>query len=128
MDRSLEIFLRQLYAGTGEVWLAVAYVVCMFGVSAFRPRRIGTPALFRLSYLLFALYLVVPSVAFSILEIKEARAEKGGERKEAEAQLLVASSVVQGVSKALLALTILCGLACVALERDEGEEHPGRTR
>ena len=73
MDRSLEIFLRQLYAGTGEVWLAVAYVVCMFGVSAFRPRRIGTPALFRLSYILCALYLVVPSVAFSILEIKEAR-------------------------------------------------------
>jgi hypothetical protein len=59
-----ELFLRYGLSNmftTAETWVAVAYVAGMFLVLAFRPHQVGEPYAFRLSYILFASYLIVPS-------------------------------------------------------------------
>lgn len=50
-----------------ETWIAVAYVVGMFMVLAFRPQQIAMPYTFRLSYIFFALYFIVPAVINAII-------------------------------------------------------------
>jgi hypothetical protein len=48
-----------------EVWVAVAYVIGMFTAVVFRPRQIGNAKLFRVSYLLFGLYMLIPAAVES---------------------------------------------------------------
>jgi hypothetical protein len=65
-----EMMLRSGLSGlfnSAETWVAVAYVLGMFAVLAFRPQQIGRPHTFRLSYILFALYFIVPSAINGIL-------------------------------------------------------------
>jgi hypothetical protein len=47
---------------SAENWIAVAYVAGMFLVLAFRPQQVGETFSFRMSYRLFATYLILPSV------------------------------------------------------------------
>ena len=56
-------------SGAAEIWLAVAYLSAMFVVLAFRPQQIGNPVLFRMSYILFAFYLIVPSCVNTIASL-----------------------------------------------------------
>ena len=46
-----------------QVWLNVAFVVCIFAALTFRPGRIGNESKFRRSILLFAISLVIPSLS-----------------------------------------------------------------
>lgn len=66
-----EMMLRSgLFSGllnAAETWVAVAYVLGMFAILAFRPQQIARPYTFRLSYILFALYFIVPSAINGIL-------------------------------------------------------------
>ena len=60
-----EFFLRSELSGlysSAETWIAVAYVAGMFLILAFRPQQIGSIWYFRRSYMLFAAYLIVPSL------------------------------------------------------------------
>ena len=61
--RDLEqlVFLRQ-FLGSGQAWLQVGFLLCLFAVLLFRPERIRSPGLFRWAVLLFALSVVVPHV------------------------------------------------------------------
>jgi hypothetical protein len=52
---------------TTEIWVAVAYLAGMFLVLAFRPQQIAYPLSFRASYILFALYFIVPSTINMII-------------------------------------------------------------
>ncbi len=52
---------------SAETWVAVAYVLGMFAVLAFRSQQIARPYTFRLSYIFFALYFIVPSAITGIL-------------------------------------------------------------
>lgn len=54
-------YLRQLL-GSGQGWLQVGFLLCLFAVLLFRPERIRSPALFRLALLLFVLSVVAPHV------------------------------------------------------------------
>src|SRR5690242_13731132 len=47
--------------GAAETWVAVAYVAGTFLVLAFRPQQIADPPSFRRSYVVFALYFIVPA-------------------------------------------------------------------
>ena len=57
-------YLRQLL-GSGQGWLQVGFLLCLFAVLLFRPERIRSPALFRLAFLLFVLSVIVPQVLTS---------------------------------------------------------------
>lgn len=46
--------------GAAEIWVAVAYLAGTFLVLALRPQQIADPSSFRRSYILFALYFIVP--------------------------------------------------------------------
>lgn len=52
--------------GAPEIWVAVANLAGMFLVLAFRPQQIADPWSFRLSYILFALYFILPSSIHAI--------------------------------------------------------------
>jgi hypothetical protein len=100
-----ETFGRLL--GSTEIWLAVAYVVCMFAILAFRPEQIENAGLFRTSYILFALFLILPSVinAFLSLSLRDVGVgHRGGET----AILLLQVSGVFG--KVLLGASVACAL------------------
>lgn len=66
-----EMMMRSgLFSGllnSAETWVAVAYVLGMFAILAFRPQQIGRPYTFRLSYIMFAIYFIVPSAINGIL-------------------------------------------------------------
>src|SRR3990172_2976093 len=69
MDSVFQNLFGRTFSSMSEVWLTAAYVVCMFMVLVFRPQQIAKPSLFRGSYWLFALYLVVPAVADGVLRL-----------------------------------------------------------
>ena len=54
---------------SAETWIAVAYVLGMFTVLAFRPQQIARPYTFRLSYIFFALYFIIPSAINGIMTL-----------------------------------------------------------
>lgn len=60
-DMEQLFYLRQLL-GSGQGWLQVGFLLCLFAVLLFRPERIRSPALFRLALLLFVLSVIVPHV------------------------------------------------------------------
>ena len=69
MDRLSETLFGGSFRNIVEINLAVAYVVCMFAVIAFRPQRIGDRDLFRRSYLVFGLYLILPAIGHGIVSL-----------------------------------------------------------
>lgn len=56
----MSMLSRALHAA--EIWLAVAYVAGMMTAAIFRPERIAYPARFRISYFMFALYILIPAI------------------------------------------------------------------
>lgn len=46
-----------------QIWLNVAFIVCVFAALMFRPENIRNPSKLRLSILLFAVSLIIPSVS-----------------------------------------------------------------
>ncbi len=50
-----------LLGGMTQVWLNVAFIVCVFGVLTFRPERIANPPKLKRAILLFSAALIIPS-------------------------------------------------------------------
>jgi hypothetical protein len=70
IDMSEEFFLRSGLSNLlvpPEIWIAVTYLAGMFLVLAFRPQQIAEPSSFRLSYILFTLYFIVPGSINALL-------------------------------------------------------------
>src|SRR5579884_3991047 len=86
----------------GEVWLVVAYVVCMFLVVTFRPQQIHNPARFRYSYNLFALYFLVPAVVNAIFMIVVAEGGAPARGRGSGIGWVVVIALVGVVSKGFL--------------------------
>lgn len=105
-----QMFLRSGLAGllsAGETWIAVAYVTCMFVVLAFRPQQIADRSIFRISYIMFALYFVIPSgiSAASWLAMMDGRGQ-------GDAQTAMMAAQLSGViGRIFLAIAIVLGLA-----------------
>jgi hypothetical protein len=60
--------LAQLFGGMTQVWLNVAFIVCIFGVLAWKPERIVNFTSFRAACLLFALSILAPSFGVFVLD------------------------------------------------------------
>ena len=54
---------NQMIGNMTQVWLNVAFILCMFIVAAFKPERIEDRSRFRLACFLFAISIVLPSLA-----------------------------------------------------------------
>jgi hypothetical protein len=67
MNSPMDLFLGRTLTGMTEVWLAVAYLACLFTVLAFRPQQIGSPGLFGVACVLFGCYLVVPALGEAVI-------------------------------------------------------------
>jgi hypothetical protein len=52
----------QLFSGVGQIYLNVAFIICVFGILAFKPDRIARIPQFKLGCLLFSLSLVIPMI------------------------------------------------------------------
>lgn len=59
--------LSQLFGGMTQVWLNVAFVVCVFGVALMRPGRIRNLSMFRAATVFFAISLIAPSVGLFLM-------------------------------------------------------------
>ena len=59
-------FLSQLFGGMTQVWLNVAFVVCVFTVVTYKPDRIRNLSMFRMGCILFALSVIAPSLMFIV--------------------------------------------------------------
>jgi hypothetical protein len=112
-----ELFLPQTLGnlfGATEIWLAVAYVVCMFAILAFKPQQIENAVFFRLSYILFALHLILPAVVNAVTSLS--MMDGGGMRPRGDSALFVFQFT--GVfGKILLGLSIVFGLSAMNRRR-----------
>jgi hypothetical protein len=118
MDNMFQNLFGRSFSYLSDVWLVVAYVVCMFAVATFRPQQIGKAVYFRNSYLLFAVYLVIPVVADGILQLLPSdpgpQSVGMGMRaiaKPASYATTVVNVIVNIAAKCLLATSICYGLA-----------------
>ena len=71
-------FLTQLFGGMTQVWLNVAFVVCVFTVVTFKPDRIRNLSMFRMGCTLFALSVIAPSLMLILGTASERTASGGG--------------------------------------------------
>jgi hypothetical protein len=109
----MEVF-QSLFGRLSEGWLAVAYLVSMFVVVIFRPQRVSDRDLFRWSYIVFALYLIVPAIADGIVSL--GNSDRGdmlsrlpfSDRTPALSQIRIVATMA---AQCLLAISIFLGLA-----------------
>jgi hypothetical protein len=104
----------------GETWIAVAYLVGMFVVVACHPQRIAKVSAFRRSYILFVLYLILPSAinALTMLSLWD-----GGRLSEASIAMVVFQLTSTG-GKVLLGLSIASALESMVGRRPWGLPMP----
>lgn len=55
--------LSNLFGSMTQIWLNVAFIICVFTVLAFRPQCIKNQSLFKTGIILFAISLVVPAIS-----------------------------------------------------------------
>jgi hypothetical protein len=106
--------------GSPEVWIGVAYLAGMFLVLAFRPQQITEPASFRLSYILFALYFIVPSSVNGLLFLTML---DGGSGRNGGQMTMIAFQFSGILGKVLLGLSIVFALGSMVRRRPM--EYPG---
>ena len=105
---------------SGEIWLAVAYVVGMFMILGFRPQNIARHYTFRLSYIFFALFLIVPAVINSIILLSSI---DGGFGRSGNGQFSLIGFQLTGLaSKILLALSFVLALSSLKRHAGTGEQ------
>jgi len=129
MDRLSETLFGGSFRNMVEINLAVAYVVCMFAVIAFRPQRIGDRDLFRRSYILFGLYLILPAIGHGILSLATAALEP---TPSAAADLLftpnrgvrAGNTIVSVLATCLLAVSICLGLGSLTFRGSDQSAPP----
>jgi hypothetical protein len=108
---------------SAETWIAVTYLAGMFLVLAFRPQQIAAPSSFRLSYILFALYFIVPSSLMAIVWLTLLGSANGG-----GGQIhLVMFQMFGIVGKVLLGLSIFFAFGSMIPPRTSGFPSAKRT-
>lgn len=106
--------LSQVFSAPFEIWLTITYVLCMFLATIYRPQQIGSVGLFRFSYILFTLYLMIPVLVratFAIINADRRSLNRpAGPLEPAYAEMVIVP-LFMGLSKILFAIALLCGLA-----------------
>lgn len=118
-----EMMLRTGLTGllnSAETWVAVAYVLGMFAVLAFRPQQIARPYTFRLSYILFALYFIVPSAINGILYLS--MMDGGFNRGGGGGWIYIGMQLTSIVGRVLLGLSIVLALSSMKRHIGTGEQ------
>lgn len=118
-----EIFFRTGLWYASEIWVAVAYLAGMFLVLAFRPQQIAEPSSFRLSYILFALYFIVPSSINAIIWLTMLESS-GRSGSQVQMVILQLSGII---GKVLLGLSIVFALGSMIRPRTAGSSSPHGT-
>lgn len=118
----IQLFSRAV--GTGEIWLAVAYLASMFAVAAFRPQQIVNAFAFRLSFILFIIYLIVPSVVESALLALTADFFDFRPRNNPGNSTTVIYSMSAMLAKVMFGLSIYCGLSSLLGKRRQEPRLP----
>ncbi len=115
----LQNFLSNLFTGA-EGWVAVAFLAGMFVVAGFRPQQIAEPFMFRLAYILFALYLVVPSCINGVVWLTMQTGGGGIGRPGDQAMATAVLQLASVIGKILLGVAIVCGLDSLRPRRPSG--------
>jgi cytochrome c biogenesis factor len=102
--------LRQLFGGMTQVWLNVAFVVCMFGVVMFRPGRIRSHNLFRAAVVFFTLSLVVPGLGMFFLDSAADAKPSARSNPFAAAEVTMGMKVVNILPTVLYAIAFLSAI------------------
>lgn len=118
-----EMMMRTGLSGlfnSAETWVAVAYVFGMFAVLGFRPQQIGRPYTFRLSYIFFALYFIVPSAINGILYLSMmdggfARGGNGG-------WIYIGMQLTTIIGRVFLGLSIVLALSSIKRHVGTGDQ------
>lgn len=95
---------------SAETWIAVAYVLGMFAVLAFRPQQIVRPYTFRLSYIFFGLFFIVPSVINGIMYLSMMDYTGYGRSNSGGAYTILVFQLSSIISRILLGLSIVFAL------------------
>jgi hypothetical protein len=115
----LQSLLSNFFAGA-EGWIAVAYLAGMFLVAGWRPQQIAEPFMFRLSYILFALFIVVPSCINGIVWLTMLGGGGSMGRPGDQAMATAVLQLSSVVGKILLGVAIVCGLDSLRPRRPTG--------
>jgi len=118
-----EMMMRTGLSGlfnSAETWVAVAYVLGMFAVLAFRPHQIGKPHTFRFSYIMFALYFIVPSAINGILYL--AMMDSGFNRGGGGNWVLIGMQLTTIIGRVLLGLSVVLALSSLKRHVGTGEQ------
>lgn len=118
-----EMMMRSgLFSGlfnSAETWVAVAYVLGMFAVLAFRSQQIARPYTFRLSYIFFALYFILPSVISGVIYLSMMDSGMGGGRGGSVGLMGLQLSSILG--RVLLGLSIVLALGSMKRHAGTGD-------
>jgi hypothetical protein len=106
--------------GAAEIWLAVAFLVSLVVVLLYKPQQIGNPSLFRLSYVLFALYIIVPSIIeAAMIAFNMTMTPPGMGQRDVALWFTLIGPSSSTIGKILLGISIICGLSSLKLRRQE---------
>jgi hypothetical protein len=114
-DRTGFFSLLTQAMGAADVWLLVAYVVSMFAVAAFRPQQIGSPVLFRLSFIVFAAAVIVPCLIDGLVLLLSIDSTTRPPQPQGRSVLSVVSPLFHLVGRALYAAGVVLGLASLSI-------------
>jgi len=120
-----EMFLLRQLFGNGQGWLPAALLICLFLVVLLRPDRVRSPSLFRLSCVLLALSVMVPSlltVCLGLMDQLDFNIRRSLANRSGIVPLLTNAS-----GPVLLGLSIIFGLLSLSLGSAQ-EECPQRDR
>jgi len=102
-------FLNQLFGGMTQIWLNVAFIVCVFGVVMFKPERIHNLSLFRIACLLFALSIIAPSLGMFLLST--ATETVGSARRNPFGEITLSIKIVNLLAPLLFAGAFLAAIS-----------------
>jgi len=112
------LVLQQLGGGaavSGQVWLQVAMLVCLFLVAILRPEVVRAKALFRMACVLFALSLLVSPTLNFLLSYLSRLGGAGAPYGRMQGDVSILMSFPSVISAVLFGLSLICGLCSLGL-------------
>ncbi|MFN0199857.1 MAG: hypothetical protein ACKVT0_24145 [Planctomycetaceae bacterium] len=102
--------LESMFGQMTDVWIVVAYVVCMFTVATFKPQQIERPASWQKSYACFAGYLIIPAILTFIMNMLITQNVRNPFGPPGDVPANYLSQFSHIVSKVMLASAVVFGL------------------
>lgn len=109
--------LSQLFGGLTQVWLNVAFVVCIFATILYKPERIGNHTLFFTACVLFAASLVIPSLGVMLMDSPVDTGRSFGNNPFGEVSTLM--QIVSILPMMLYAAAFLCAISSLSANHQD---------